>query len=138
MCGITKMTTKFEIKKFNKSNFSLWKMKMRAIFIFHNCLKAIILRPEKITGDKWNEWTAMQLLIYTWHSDGVLYTVAEEKTVKSIWDTFTKLYETKSLHNKIFLKRRLYTLRMGETTTATDHISTLKTLFSQLTMFGIK
>jgi hypothetical protein len=62
--------------------------------------------------------------------------VAEKKTTKKIWDTLTKLYESKFLHNKIFLKRRLYTLRMAETTSVTDHINTIRTLFSQLTMLG--
>ncbi|KAH9705857.1 hypothetical protein KPL70_012031 [Citrus sinensis] len=68
--------------------------------------------------------------------DGVLSSVAEKNTAKEIWDTLTKLYEAKSLHNKIFLKRKLYTLRMTESTMVTDHINTLKTLFSQLTMLG--
>ena len=65
-------------------------------------------------------------------ADSVLSSVAEEKTAKKIWDALTKLYEVKSLHNKIFLKRRLYTLRMSESTSATDHINNLNTLFSQL------
>ncbi|KAK9177598.1 hypothetical protein WN944_029622 [Citrus x changshan-huyou] len=46
----------------------------------NNCLKAIRERPAKITGEKWNELTAMQLLIYSWDSDGVLSSVVEEKT----------------------------------------------------------
>ena len=104
----------------------------------NNCLKIIGERPAKITGDKWNELTAMQLLIYTWHSDGVLFSVAEEKTMKGIWDTLIKLYQIKSLHNNIFLKRRLYTFRIAETITMTDHINTFKTLFSQLTTLGVK
>ena len=45
----------------------------------------------------------------------------------------TRLYEAKSLHNKIFSKRKFYTLRMMESTSVTDHINTLNTLFSQLT-----
>ena len=66
-------------------------------------------------------------------ADSVLSSIAEKKTTKEIWDTLIKLYEVKSLHNRIFLKRRLCTLRMGESTSVTDHISTLNTLFSQLT-----
>jgi hypothetical protein len=53
-------------------------------------------------------------------ADEVLSSVAEKKTTKKIWDTLTKLYESKSLHNMIFLKRRLYTFRITETTTVTD------------------
>ena len=48
------------------------------------------------------------------------------------------MYEAKSLHNKIFLKTRFYTLRMVESTSVIDHINTLKTLFLQITMLGHK
>ncbi|KAH9651076.1 hypothetical protein KPL70_026612 [Citrus sinensis] len=71
-------------------------------------------------------------------ADGVLSSVEEKKTTKEIWNTLTKLYEAKSLHNKIFSKRKLYSFRMAESTTVTDHINTLKTLFSQLTTLGHK
>ena len=74
--------------------------------------------------------------IYLALADEVLSSMAEKKTTKEIWETLTKLYESKSLHNKIFLKQRLYTLRMAETTTVTDHINTIRTLFSQLTTLG--
>ena len=47
------------------------------------------------------------------------------------------MYKAKSLHNKIFLKRRLCTLRISESISVTDHINTL-TLFSQFTMLGNK
>ena len=71
-------------------------------------------------------------------ADGVLFSVAKKTTVKEIWDTLTKLYETKFLHNKIFLKMKLYTLWMAESTSVTDHINTLKILFSQLITLGNK
>ncbi|RDX71500.1 hypothetical protein CR513_49144, partial [Mucuna pruriens] len=62
----------------------------------------------------------------------VFSSVAKKKIAKDIWDAFIKLYEVKSLHTKIFLKRKLYTLRMGESTSVTDHINQLNTLFAQL------
>ncbi|KAE8698554.1 hypothetical protein F3Y22_tig00110597pilonHSYRG00393 [Hibiscus syriacus] len=66
-------------------------------------------------------------------ADEVLSSIEEKKTTKEIWDHLTKLYEVISLHNKIFLKRKLYTLRMPESTSMTEHLNTLNTLFSQLT-----
>ncbi|KAK0608343.1 hypothetical protein LWI29_029253 [Acer saccharum] len=71
-------------------------------------------------------------------TDGVLSSIVEKKTAKETWDTLTRLYEAKSLHNKIFLKRRLYTLRMVESLSMTDHINIINTLFSQLTELGDK
>lgn len=65
-------------------------------------------------------------------ADSVLSSIAEKKTAKEIWDTLIQLYEVKSLHNRIFLKRRLYTLRMSESTSMPDHINNLNTMFAQL------
>ncbi|KAH9663295.1 hypothetical protein KPL70_019630 [Citrus sinensis] len=112
-------------------------MKMKAVLRKNNCLVAIGERPMEITDDKWNEVDGNAISdLHLALADGVLSSVAEKNTAKEIWDTLTKLYEAKSLHNKIFLKRKLYTLRMAESTMVTDHINTLKTLFSQLTMLG--
>ncbi|KAH9682249.1 hypothetical protein KPL71_027276 [Citrus sinensis] len=134
---INKMAAKYEIEKFNGNNFSLWKMKMKAVLRKNNCLAAIGERPMEITDDKWNEIDGDPITdLHLTLADGVLSSVAEKNTAKEIWDTLTKLYETKSLRNKIFLKRKLYTLRMAESTMVTDHINTLKTLFSQLTTLG--
>ena len=58
----------------------------------------------------------------------------EKMTTVEIWERLTKLYEAKSWHAKIFLKRRLYTLRMVESTTVTKDLNTLNILFSQLTV----
>jgi hypothetical protein len=127
------MAAKYEIERFSGRNFSLWKMRIKAIL--RNCLAIIGDRPAKITNNaKWNEmdgnaFTNIHLALV----DEVLSSVVKKKTVKEIWDTLTKLYESKSLHNKIFLKQRLYTFRMAETTSVTDHINTIITLFSQLT-----
>ena len=52
--------------------------------------------------------------------------------MKEIWDTLTSLYKVKSLHTRIFLKRKLYTLRMSESTSVTYHINNLNTLFAEL------
>jgi hypothetical protein len=45
---------------------------------------------------------------------------------------------TKSLTNKIFLKRQLYSLRMKEGTKIADHLNTFNTLLVQLTSMGVK
>ena len=50
------MVEKYEIKKFKRNNFSLWKMKMKAVLRKNNCLAAIEKRLIEMTDDdKWNE-----------------------------------------------------------------------------------
>lgn len=124
------MAANFEIKKFNKSNFLLWKLMILVILMKNNCLEAIRERSTGITNDKWNEMDGKVIAdLHLAFVDGVLSSIVEKKIVTSIWDTLTKLYETKSLYNKIFLKIRLYSLRIAKTTTVANHINTLKTLF---------
>ncbi|GJV05986.1 hypothetical protein Tco_1343642 [Tanacetum coccineum] len=49
-----------------------------------------------------------------------------------------RLYEARLLHNKNFLKRKLYALRMTESTLVTEHVNNLNALFSQLTSLSCK
>ena len=97
------MTAKYEIEKFNGSNFSPCKMKMRAILRKNMCLEAIGERPKEIT----DVVADLHLAI----SDGILSSMNEKMTAAEIWERLTKLYEAKSQCTKIFLKRRLHTIR---------------------------
>ncbi|GJT19577.1 hypothetical protein Tco_0878283 [Tanacetum coccineum] len=50
------MAAKFEIEKFNGNNFSLWKLKMKAILRKDKYLAATGERPFEVTDDsKWDE-----------------------------------------------------------------------------------
>nr|AFK43115.1 unknown [Lotus japonicus] len=49
------MAAKFEIPKFSGSNFSLWKLKIKAILRKDNCLPEIDGRPDDTTYDKRKE-----------------------------------------------------------------------------------
>jgi hypothetical protein len=107
------MATKFEIEKFNGNNFSLWKLKMKAILRKDKCLAAIGERPAEVTDDKWDEMDGNAIAnLHLALADGVLSSIEEKKTAKDIWDHLARLYEARSLHNKNFLKRKLYARRM--------------------------
>ncbi|GJV90693.1 retrovirus-related pol polyprotein from transposon TNT 1-94 [Tanacetum coccineum] len=71
-------------------------------------------------------------------ADGVFSSIEEKKNAKEIWDHLARLYEARSLHNKKFLKWKLYALRMTESTSVTEHVNNLNTLFSQLTSLSCK
>ncbi|KAE8678869.1 hypothetical protein F3Y22_tig00111402pilonHSYRG00400 [Hibiscus syriacus] len=113
---------------------------MNAILRKDGCLAAISERLVDFTDE--NKWIEMDgNAMANFHlalADEVLSSIEEKKTAKEIWDHLTKLYEVTSLHNKIFLKRKLYTLRMPESTSVTEHLNTLNTLFSQLTSLSCK
>lgn len=124
------MDSKFEIEKLNESNLFLWQLKIKAILRKDNCLYAIEGRPANKTDEKWKEIDEIAVAnLYLTMTDSVLSKVTENKTAKEVWDALMDLYEVKSLHARVLLKRKLYTLRMSETMSAT-----MNTLFGQLTM----
>ncbi|KAD6454693.1 hypothetical protein E3N88_09399 [Mikania micrantha] len=93
-------TTKFKIEKFNgKNDFSLWRLKMRALLVMEKAHSAIILS----LGDR------------------VLREVSKEVTAASVWNKLEGLYMTKSLANRLYLKKRLYTFQMTSGRSLEDH-----------------
>ncbi|GAA0166566.1 hypothetical protein LIER_21692 [Lithospermum erythrorhizon] len=49
------MMAKFEIEKFNGKNFSLWKLKIKAVLRKDNCFAAIGEKAVDITNEQWNK-----------------------------------------------------------------------------------
>ncbi|MBA0664990.1 hypothetical protein Goklo_004918, partial [Gossypium klotzschianum] len=55
-----------------------------------------------------------------------------EKTSFALWKMLETLYATKSLANRLVLKRRLFTFRMNKGGLLRDHISQFITLLNDL------
>ncbi|KAK9030858.1 hypothetical protein V6N11_032264 [Hibiscus sabdariffa] len=74
------MTTKFEIERFNGRNFSLWKLKIKAILRKDGCLAAINERPTDFTdNNKWNEMDGNAIAdLHLVLADGVLSSIKEK------------------------------------------------------------
>jgi hypothetical protein len=50
------------------------------------------------------------------------------KTSKQTWDCLLKIYETKGLINKLFLRRQLFVYKMGPTNNMLEHINKIKSM----------
>ncbi|KAK9016779.1 hypothetical protein V6N11_079273 [Hibiscus sabdariffa] len=89
------MATKFEIERFNRRNFSLWKLKIKAILRKDGCLVAISERPTDFTdNNKWNETDENAIAdLHLALADEVLSSIEEKMTTKEIWDHLTKFYK---------------------------------------------
>ena len=120
-------SAKFEIEKFNgKNNFEIWKVKMHDLLMQQGVVKALLgkeKQPASIRYDDWDEMDARELsAICLCLVDDVMFNIVSEKTPIGLWTNLESLYMTKSLTNRIFLKRQLYILRMKEGTKIDDHI----------------
>jgi hypothetical protein len=64
--------------------------------------------------------------------------VSEEATTKDLWDKLGKFYQSKSLVNKLFLRKKLYNLRMRDGDSVAEHLNAFNTVVSQLVFVEIK
>ena len=71
-------------------------------------------------------------------SDSVLLNVSGEATAKALWDKLGTLYQSKSLVNKLFLRKKLYNLRMKDGDSVTENINAFNNVVSQLSSIEIK
>eukprot|EP00253_Pinus_taeda_P028237 PITA_28237 len=136
-------SARFEIEKFNgKNNFEIRKVKMYDLLVQQGVAKALMRKskqPYNITNDEWTEMDERALsAIRLCLAGNVLFNIVSEKTNVGLWTKLEKLYMTKTLTNRILLKRQLYSLRMKEGTLITDHMNTFNTLLVQLESIEVK
>ncbi|KAF7829260.1 putative rhamnogalacturonate lyase B isoform X3 [Senna tora] len=137
------MAAKFEIEKFNGNNdFSLWHVKMRALLVQQGLLKALEGKealPTELSNQEKDDLLERALsTILLSLADDVLREVADEKSAAGLWLKLETLYMTKSLTNRLYLKQRLYTLRMKEGTPIKDHLAELNKVIMDLKNTDVK
>ncbi|GKB09970.1 hypothetical protein Tco_0843893 [Tanacetum coccineum] len=131
--------TRFDIKKFDKKNdFGLWQIKMRALMVQQGCDVALETLPVDMEA---GEKTALIKKAYSTLilclGDRVLQEVTKETTAAGIWTKLTSLYITKSLANRLYLKK-LYTYYISPGTKLGDHIDEFNKLILDLANIDIK
>ena len=71
-------------------------------------------------------------------ADFVLQNIHEEKTAASLWKKLGDIYQGKSLVNKLFLRKKLYSLRMDGGSIAESNLNAFNMLIAQLNFVGDK
>jgi hypothetical protein len=95
--------------------------------------------PTGTSADDWKKLdrkakSTIQLCL----SDLVLLNVSEEATTKDLREKLGNLYQSKSLVNKLFLRQKLYNLRMRDGDSVAENLNTFNTVVSQLISVEIK
>jgi hypothetical protein len=133
--------SKMEIEKFNGKSFELWKLKMEDLLVERDQWIAVDpgMAPTGTSADDWKKMDRKaKSTIRLCLSDSVLLNVSEEATAKDLWEKLGKLYQSKSLVNKLFLRKKLYNLRMRDGDSVAEHLNAFNTVVSQLVSVDIK
>jgi len=67
----------------------------------------------------------------------VLLNVLGEDSTKKLWDNMGSLYRSKSVVNKLFLRKKLYLLRMSDVNSMTEHLNVFNTMLIHLSSMDI-
>ena len=126
-------SSRIEIEKFNRQNFELWKLKMEDLLVDKE--QWVAVDPgTKLTGVSIEDWEKLdrkvRSTIRLCLSNSVLLNVSGEDSAKKLWEKLGNLYQSKSLVNKLSLRKKLYHLRMEDGDSVTDHLNVFNTLVS--------
>ncbi|PWA60486.1 UDP-glucuronosyl/UDP-glucosyltransferase [Artemisia annua] len=132
--------TRFDIEKFDgKNDFGLWQIKMRALMVQLGCDTALETLPVDMeAGEKAALMKKAYSSLILCLGDGVLWEVTKETSAAGIWAKLTSLYMTKSLANRLYLKKKLYTFYMSPSTKLGDHIDEFNKLILDLENIDIE
>ncbi|GJV18496.1 retrotransposon protein, putative, ty1-copia subclass [Tanacetum coccineum] len=131
---------KFDIEKFDGTgDFGLWRIKMCALLIKHGCEAALEVLPTDMEAQAKAElnkkaYSAMILCL----GNKVLREVIGETTAVGVWTKLETLYMTKSLANKLYLKKKLYTFYMPAGRKISEHIDEFNKIVLDLANIKVK
>eukprot|EP00253_Pinus_taeda_P023797 PITA_23797 len=92
---------------------------------------------EKFNGQSFELWK-LKMEDLLMDKDQWITVDPREAMAKALWDKLVTLYQSKSLVNKLFLRKKLYNLRMKDGDSVTEHLNAFNTVVSQLLSVDIK
>ena len=105
------------VEKFNGNNFELWKLKMEDMLEDRDLweVTSSATRPATIAQADWDiKDHKARGLIRLCLAYSVLLNVLDENTANSLWTQLGSVYQAKCLVNKLFLRKKLHSLRIEE------------------------
>src|SRR4051812_38434011 len=116
---------KYEVPKFDGgTTFSLWKIRMKAALTLQGLWKAVVEKFDEDSDESKKADLKERAIsaIFISMTDNVLRKIANEETASGAWKKLEGLYAGKNLTNQLYLKKRLYTLRMEKGSAVKEHL----------------
>ena len=131
----------FDIRKFDGSNFGLWKEQIQDILVQKKqrapiafaTRQAALTEHFQVTQFEWEELDAMARSTIRLHlAESVYFTVLDCPTVHATWLKLCNTYEQNTPSNKVFLMQKLFNLRIKENGSVAHHINDFESTFAQM------
>ncbi|KAL9270861.1 Retrovirus-related Pol polyprotein from transposon TNT 1-94-like protein [Drosera capensis] len=132
--------SKFDVVKFDGTgNFGLWQQRVKDLLVQQGLVKALRKKPDSMLEDDWEELQMKAVsTIRLCLADEVLYHVIGDESPAGVWKKLESRYMSKSLTNKLFLKKKMFGLKMTEGSDLIQHINTFNQTISDLLRIDVK
>jgi hypothetical protein len=127
--------------KFDGSNnFGLWQRRVNDLLVQQGMVNALYgTKLEGMSKIDWKELEAQAVAtIRLCLGDDIMYHVMDEEFLAAVWLKLESRYMSKSLTNKLYLKQRLYSLKMVEGSDLSQHINVFNQIIGDLKMIDVK
>ncbi|KAG5548449.1 hypothetical protein RHGRI_013958 [Rhododendron griersonianum] len=136
-------STGFAVELFNgHKDFTLWQQRVRNILVREGLVKALkpkSKKPEEMKEDKWEEKRELtNSTIQLFLGNSTLREVINETDPAELWAKLESRYKSKSLTNRLSLKKQLYALSMPEGGNINEHLDEFNRLITELEAIGAK
>lgn len=135
------MATKFEIERFDgKGDFSLWKKKIKALLVQQKVAKALdkkidlfaTLKPEEI--EEMKDIAFSTIILYL--AVNVLRQINDAKSANVVWTQLNAIYLTKSLTNKLYIKKRFFGFKIDSSKDQEHNLDEFNRILLDLSNIG--
>ena len=126
-----------------KSDFSIWKQKIKCVLVQKKCFKAVSQIVEKAEGVETDPKSVEMnenacSIIYLNLSDSVIRKVDIIECAKTLWDKLTDLYTETSLPSKMFLLEKFFKFRLDMSRDIEENLDAFTKLISDIKLCGDK
>jgi acyl-activating enzyme 14 len=124
------------IEKFDGTDFGYWKMQIED-YLYGKKLHLPLLgsKPENMPEEDWQILDRQVLGIIRLF---LSRRVTKEKSTARLMEALSGMYEKPSANNKVHLMKKLFNLKMTESTSVTQHLNNYNTITNQLSSVEIE
>ena len=124
---------KYSVDKFNGRNFSLWKFKMQMVLEEKELWDVVTKKKDDLKDEHWDKKNRKAKAILCLSlEDTQLMLVKSATSAKEVLDKLARHFEQKGLANKLFLRRKLFTMKLEEGESMESHINKIKEIADEL------
>ena len=125
------------IDKLNNDNYNVWKFKLEMLLIREDLYNLVTDEPPEIITDQWRsrDRKARAIINLLIQDDQIIH-VKNLTTAKETWNTLKNIHERANLSSKLFLLRKLYSLKLSEGGNVNEHINKIYEIRDKLTAIG--